>query len=237
MRRPWERGRLARMDNRGPAAHCGRDARAPRKPVCGFVHASSVRGAASPVRIRISPARNRSRDSRIEQPHRATNVDPHRTTEASPPSRLRTGSIPPPAEGAADRSSRARRGPRPARGPPARPRPPHRAPAPDPGHLALHLRAPSRRARPRDAAADGGGLRGRDVLRALRRARRGRGAAAGDHGAGLRQPSRASWRAPVPCSNCCPPPSARMFGWFGRRAWAGATPLRWPRSATATSIT
>ena len=26
----WERGRPARMVNRGPAAHCGRDARAPR---------------------------------------------------------------------------------------------------------------------------------------------------------------------------------------------------------------
>ena len=29
---PWERGRPARMDKRGPAAHCGRDARAPREP-------------------------------------------------------------------------------------------------------------------------------------------------------------------------------------------------------------
>ena len=27
---PWERGRPARLNNRGPAAHCGRDARAPR---------------------------------------------------------------------------------------------------------------------------------------------------------------------------------------------------------------
>ena len=27
---PWEHGHLARMDNRGPAAHCGRDARAPK---------------------------------------------------------------------------------------------------------------------------------------------------------------------------------------------------------------
>ena len=26
----WEHGRLARMEHRGPAAHCGRDARAPR---------------------------------------------------------------------------------------------------------------------------------------------------------------------------------------------------------------
>ena len=31
-RRPsWERGHLARMDNRGPSARCGRDARAPRR--------------------------------------------------------------------------------------------------------------------------------------------------------------------------------------------------------------
>ena len=29
---PWERGRPARMDKRGLAAHCGRDARAPREP-------------------------------------------------------------------------------------------------------------------------------------------------------------------------------------------------------------
>ena len=31
----WERGHLARMNNRGPSARCGQDARAPRKGVAG----------------------------------------------------------------------------------------------------------------------------------------------------------------------------------------------------------
>ena len=30
-RNPWERGHLARLNTGGPSAHCGRDARAPRK--------------------------------------------------------------------------------------------------------------------------------------------------------------------------------------------------------------
>ena len=53
---PWERGRPARMDNRGPAAHCGRDARAPGDTARKAWLDREVDDASlTPVRISFAP--------------------------------------------------------------------------------------------------------------------------------------------------------------------------------------
>ena len=60
----WERGRPARIDNRGPAAHCGRDARAPRDGSrnawreCEDVSASRSLASIPPVRPRTLPGKD-----------------------------------------------------------------------------------------------------------------------------------------------------------------------------------
>ena len=108
-----------------------------------------------------------------------------------------------PSQGPAGRRPGARRGARAARRPAAPARPADRAPAPDPGPLRPSLGRASRRAGRGDAPRPDRGLRGRDLLRPLRRGQGGRDAAAAADRPGLRQPDLRADRARRRCWRRC----------------------------------
>ena len=123
-----------------------------------------------------------------------------------------------------------------ARRPAARARAADRIPAPDPGPGGLPAGGTSAGAGRGAQDPDGGGLRGRHLLCALRCGGRRRGAAADGHDARVRQPELHAGRRRGAAARRCRPRSCRACGSCARLASAHATQRPRPRSATATSI-
>ena len=108
---------------------------------------------------------------------------------------------------------------------------PDRAPASAPGQVPPHLQRTHGGTRRRDEAVDDRGLRGRDLLRALRRGEGRRGAAAAGHGAGVRLAVLRDGRRGTAAERSAKDRSDRTSGSCARPAWALAIARRSARSA------